>query len=279
VLDKLRHRPFVIHFHGPWALEGAAEGARRPVIFAKHLLERIVYSRGVKLIVLSKAFGSILEQQYGVPPDAIRIVPGGVDLDQFQCSLSRNAARQQLGLPLDRPTIVSVRRLVRAKGIENLIDATAILRKRIPDILVVVAGTGPLANDLALRVQERGLSESLRFAGYVAETDLPTLYRAADLFVVPTIALEGFGLVVVEALACGTPVIVTPVAGLPEVITDLDPSLVLAGSDSETLARGIGDAITGQTPLPNSHACTAYAQRFGWSQIAQRVADIYRDAR
>jgi len=277
VLDLIRTRPLVIHFHGPWAGESAVEGAGRLAVAAKHALERIVYGRGARFIVLSRAFGAILERDYGVPPQTIRVVPGGVDLTRFREIGSRTEARAALGWPVDRPTVVSVRRLVRAKGLENLIAAIAEVRRRVPDVLAVIVGTGPLAADLQARIAAAGLADHVRLVGYVADDDLPLVYRAADLFVVPTIALEGFGLVVVEALACGTPVLVTPVAGLPEVVTDLQPSLVLGGSAPADLARGIGDALTGALPLPSDAACRAYAERFAWPSIAARVNAVYRE--
>ncbi len=277
VLDRIRTRPLAIHFHGPWALESAAEGAGKFNVACKRVLERAVYRFGGRVIVLSRAFGEIVERAYRIRADAIRVIPGGVDLRRFEAVGTRAQARDALGLPHDRPTVVTVRRLVRAKGLENLIDAIARVRREIPDVLVVVAGTGPLAADLQTRVRERDLDDAVRFAGHVPDELLPALYRSADLAVVPTLTLEGFGLVVVEALACGTPVLVTPVAGLPEVVRDLEPALVLAGSDANAIADGITRALRGQLPLPTPQACADYAQRFDWSAIAGRVRDVYRE--
>jgi len=278
VLDLIRRKPFVVHFHGPWALESAVEGAGRANVLAKRTLERIVYARGSRFIVLSQAFGKILEREYGVAARRIRIVPGGVDLARFDRLASREEARRALDLPTDRPIVLTVRRLVRAKGLENLIDAVDEIRRRIPDVLVVIVGTGPLAANLRARAEARGVGDRVRFAGFVAEADLPKAYRAADLMVVPTIALEGFGLVVVEALACGTPVLVTPIAGLPEVVRDLDPALILGGADAASLASGVAGALAGELPLPDADACAAYARRFDWRSIAQRVRDVYTEA-
>jgi glycosyltransferase involved in cell wall biosynthesis len=248
-----------------------------PTIVAKRLLERVVYARAARLIVLSRAFARILERDYGVPAEKIRVIPGGVDVERFANLLSRRSARTALGWPTDRPIVLSVRRLVRAKGLENLVDAIAAVRLRVPDVLVIIAGTGPLEADLKRRVHERQLEDAVRFTGFVAENDLPTMYRAADLFVVPTVALEGFGLVVLEALACGTPAIVTPIAGLPEVIADLGPQLVLDDWSADYLARGIGDALTGALPLPSDAECIAYARRFDWPIIAARAAGVYHE--
>jgi glycosyltransferase involved in cell wall biosynthesis len=277
VLDQIRTKPLAVHFHGPWALESAVEGAGTLAVRTKRLIEQAVYRTGDRFIVLSQAFADILAGEYGVARDAIRIIPGGVDVGRFRTVGSRADARRALGWPVDRPTIVTVRRLVRAKGLERLIDAAVEIRAAIPDVALHIVGTGPLAADLAERVRERGLETTVSFAGFVGEEQLADVYRAADLFVVPTVALEGFGLVVVEALACGTPVVVTPVAGLPEVVRDLDPSLVLASADAPDIARGVIDALRGTVPVPSEAACVAYAQRFDWPVIARRVRAVYAE--
>jgi glycosyltransferase involved in cell wall biosynthesis len=277
VLDRVRNRPLVVHFHGPWALESAVEGAGRFAVAAKRTLEHLVYRRASRFIVLSRAFAKILAGEYGVREDRIRIVPGGVDVARFRGVGTRAEARRALGWEIDRPTVVTVRRLVHAKGLENLIDAAQQIRAAVPGVQVVIVGTGPLAAELQRRVRELDLEQTIRFAGYVAEDDLPSVYRAADLFVVPTIALEGFGLVVVEALACGTPVLVTPIAGLPEVVRDLDPSLILPGTSARDIASGVTAALTGAHVLPSEENCIAYAGRFDWPVIAARVRDVYRE--
>jgi glycosyltransferase involved in cell wall biosynthesis len=278
VLDQIRSRPLVVHFHGPWASEGAAEGAGKASIFLKHAIERVVYARGSRLIVLSRAFASILEREYGVSQSRIEVVPGGVDVERFAVTGSRREARAILDWPNYRRIVFTLRRLVRAKGVENLIEAVDEVRRRVDDVLFIVAGTGPLATALRQRVAERKLDSFVRFVGYVADEDLPTLYRAADLFVVPTVALEGFGLVVLEALACGTPALVTPIAGLPEVVSELEKALIFEGTRPDQLASGIANALTGELRLPGEAQCIAYATRFSWPTIASRVAGIYREA-
>jgi len=93
---------------------------------------------------------------------------------------------------------------------------------------------------------------------------------------VPSIALEGFGLTTIESLAAGTPVLVTPVGGLPETVRELDPQLVLAGSRPTSLAEGVVAALTGEHVLPSPQACVAYARlRFDWPVIAEQVLNVY----
>jgi glycosyltransferase involved in cell wall biosynthesis len=277
LLDRLRRKPLVVHFHGPWALEGAAEGARALTTIVKSQIERLVYARGARFIMLSRAFADLAIREYGVPAERVRIVPGGVDVERFALAMTRRAAREHLGWPLDRPLVVTVRRLVRAKGVDHLIEAASALRERIANICITIVGTGPLAGELQQAIVDRGLQDTVRLMGHVSESDLPYVYRAADLFVVPTVTLEGFGLVVVEALAAGTPTLVTPIGGLPEVVHALDPGLVLSGYLPDALARGIGDALADPTRLPSEAQCAAYASGFRWSEVARRVADVYRE--
>jgi glycosyltransferase involved in cell wall biosynthesis len=274
-LDRIGARPLVVHFHGPWALEGHAEGIGKPLVLVRRIQERAVYARASRFITLSHAFGEILAREYRVPPEAIRVVPGGVDLRRFRPACTRDEARTRLRWPLDRPVVVTVRRLVPSKGLENLIDAVDIARKQVPEIFVAIVGSGPLADALARRIAERGLERWVRLAGFIE--DLTLVYRAADLSIVPTLTLEGFGLVVVESLACGTPPLVTPIGGMPEVVNDLEPRLVLEHHGAPALAVGLVDALSGRIPLPGEERCIAYAHRFDWPTIAARVGDIYRE--
>jgi glycosyltransferase involved in cell wall biosynthesis len=275
-LDLLRGKNFVFHFHGPWAAESLAERQRGMSVRAKRLIESTVYSRAERIIVLSRAFGDLLADSYGVPAERIHVVPGGVDARRFAVAESRGAARAELGLPDGRPIVGVVRRLVRRMGLEGLIAAFAAVRDEVPDALLAVAGTGPLARELAALVDATGLGDHVRLVGFVAEERLPLLYRACDLTVVPSIALEGFGLTTIESLAAGTPVLVTPIGGLPEAVMGLDRALVLPGASPAAIAQGISDALTGALRLPSSARCSAYARaEFDWSVIASRVMEVY----
>jgi glycosyltransferase involved in cell wall biosynthesis len=267
----------VVHFHGPWADE--SEGQTRYARWAKALIERAVYRRGCRLIVLSRAFGRLLHERYGVAEEDIRVVPGAVDAERFKPGCSRAEARERLGWPRDRAIVLSVRRLVRRMGLEDLAEAMAQLRQQVPDALLIVVGRGPLEAELRRRIAERDLGNHIRLVGFMVEDDLPMAYRAADLSVVPTIAMEGFGLITIESLAAGTPVLVTPVDGLPEVVSGLSPHLVLPRPGPMALAESLSAALTGRLSLPDEASCQAYARdRFDWPVIAARVRDVYREA-
>ena len=280
VLRLIRQgRPLIVHFHGPWAAESRFEGANRLGCVAKAMLERHVYRRADRLIVLSTAFKELLIRDYGVAATRVRIVPGGTDCGRFDIVESRQQARARLGWDMGRPTILAVRRLTPRMGLENLIEAAALVRKIVPDALFLIAGSGGLRFHLETVVAERGLARSVRLLGFVSDSDLPLAYRAADLSVVPTVALEGFGLVAAESLAAGTPAMATPVGGLVDLLSPLSSAMLFATAAPADISTGLIDVLTGKTALPTAGECVAYArQRFNWEVIAAEGAAVYREA-
>jgi glycosyltransferase involved in cell wall biosynthesis len=153
------------------------------------------------------------------------------------------------------------------------------VRAAVPDALCVVVGRGRLHDQLLARISQQNLQSHVRLLGFVPDDLLPQVYRAADITVMPSLSLEGFGLSAVESLAAGTPVLVTPVGGLPEVVQELDPSLVMPGSDIRALADSIVNALINPGTIPSSEACAAYARRrFHWPIIARQVRSVYEAA-
>ena len=280
VLSQLGAHPLVVHFQGPWGAESRVEGAGALSVLAKQMVERAVYRRAEHAIVLSTAFRDVLARQFRVPLERIHVIPGGVDVDRFAIAPSRSECRRALGWPTDRPIVLCVRRLVRRVGVDTLVEATNILRARVPDALVLIAGTGPLRRELEARIAALGLERHVQLLGFVPDQDLPTAYRAADLSVVPTAALEGFGLITVESLAAGTPCVVTPVGGLTDVVAPIAPQLVTDTPSAGDIGALLAAALRGDIPLPNARQCESYARRdYDWPVVAARVRQVYEAAR
>lgn len=268
--------PHVVHFHGPWSDEAAAAGGGPGGVWAKRLIERYVYRSADQLITLSAAFSLILEHQYGVRRDRVHVIPGGVDLDRFHPGEGRMTARQKLGWAGDRRVIVCVRRLVPRMGVDKLIEAFTQIASDFPEWDLCLGGTGPIENQLREYAHHSGLNERIRFLGFISEENLPCTYQAADFTVVPSQSLEGFGLVAAESLACGTPVVVTPVGGLPEAVAGLDDELLIAPEASVNgLVSALRRAMLG--PLPDTSVCRTYAEKhYCWRKITQRILDVYQ---
>ena len=268
--------PITFNFHGPWALESQQEGAGKLDVFLKHwLVEKKVYSRCDRFIVLSKAFGNILNQKYQVPWSKIQIIPGGVNLSRFQLNLSRQQARVQLNWPQDRAILFAPRRLVSRVGIDKLLVALARVKRRIPDVWLAIAGKGPLQASLQKQAIELDLNEHVKFLGFLLDENLSLAYQAADLSVLPSQALEGFGLALVESLACGTPVLCTPVGGMPEILTPFSSHLIADSSEAVAIAERIEEFLLGKVSIPSREDCHEYAfKNFDLQKVMSQVRKV-----
>jgi len=274
VLGKVRNLPMVLHFQGPWADESVSSGERPWLAGIKRRVERIVYRRARQAVVLSAAFKRILVERYGVAPWIVSVIPPGVDLDHFRPA-SKHGARVNLGVPDEAWVALAVRRLVPRMGLNVLLEAWARLAGDGQDRLLLIAGHGPARGDLEALARRLGVASTVRFLGAVDEATLLSCYRAADTCIVPSTALEGFGLVVLESLACGTPVVATDVGGLPDSLAALDPTLIVPAGDVAALAGRLLAAIDGTRPLPAAARCRSHAERFSWETVVARTIEVY----
>ncbi|MGK7934783.1 MAG: glycosyltransferase family 4 protein [Xenococcaceae cyanobacterium] len=279
VLNQIKNFPLVTHFHGPWALESDVETKKTLAIWLKKELEKTCYRRSCQFIVLSQTFRDILHQEYQVPLEQINIVPGAVEIDRFALNLSTAEARTKLGWSQDRPIIFCVRRLAKRMGLENSIAAIDQVRKQYPDVLLYIAGKGALAETLQQQIAELELTRNVSLLGYIADDRLPLAYRAANFSLVPTTAFEGFGLIIIESLAAGTPVIGTPIGGIPEILQPFCPDLLFESATVNSIAQGISEILSDERKLPSPEACQAYIQaNYTWSKIAQQIKSVYLKA-
>lgn len=270
--------PHVVHFHGPWADEAAVEGAAWWKTCLQRREELKAYRSAGRIITLSRYFAEVLITRYRIDPAIVRIVPGGIDAVKNDPGITRREARDALGWPQDRPIVLSIRRLVKRVGVDVLVDAAKLIVARHPELLILIGGTGPLSKELQSKIDAYDLRNQVRLLGYIPDDLLSTAYRAADLSVVPTQELEGFGLVTLESMAAGTPPIVTPVGALPEIVEPLSKELVFQGRDASAIANGLVTILDGTTKLPDDNAFRDYVRRvFDWQVIAPRVAGVYRE--
>ncbi len=274
VLGPLRDRQLVVHFQGPWGAESAVSGAGRPSVVARHAIEGAVYRRARRFIVLSPAFRRLLVERYGISPWKIRVIPPGVDVTRFAPG-DRRAARARLGLAPNAWVAATVRRLNPRMGVEVLLRAWSELQ----DGILLIAGDGPERKALEAEALRLGLLDRARFLGRVSDEELVDVYRAADVTVVPSVALEGFGLVILESLACGTPVIGSNLDGIPRGLGGLDRSLLVPASDAGRLAERLRTARNGTRPLPDARSCRAHAESFSWQSAAEATRRVYEETR
>ena len=266
--------PIVTVFHASATLELQFLRERLPVgrhRYTTHALERVLaryehlsLANAARVIVLSDFSRDVLARRNAqVAAQAVKL-PVGIDTERF-CPGERSDARARLGIAEDTRLLLTVRRLVPRMGLENLIEAATLLGDE-QHVEVAIVGGGPEQASLERRRAESGLGERLRLAGRVSEEQLLDWYRAADLFVLPTVAYEGFGLVTAEALACGTPVVGTPVGATPELLRPLDERLVATGTSPAALAAALRPVLRGEVSISRS-ACRSYAlANFSWDR-------------
>ncbi len=277
VWHHLKTCPHVLHFHGPWFLESHREGSHPLSVKARKVIEKLVYRTADAAIVLSECFRDILSEHFGILRDRIFVVPGGIESSKYHLGISRLEARQKLNWHGEGLLILCVRRLAHRMGLENLLQAFAQLPPSLRSARLFIGGKGPLSRELELQIQRLGLAERVRLLGFIPEDDLKYAFRAADFTIMPSEQLEGFGLSAIESLACGTPVLVTPVGGLPSTVKGLDRKLILKGTEVNDLREGLESVLLHRIQLPGVEECQAHVRRhFDWSIVAPQILKIYQ---
>jgi glycosyltransferase involved in cell wall biosynthesis len=206
-------------------------------IQARKFIEKKVLVSSDAIVVLSRFTQEKLWNAYKIPHKNIVIIPGGVDLQQFSPASHKTEIRERLNIPQEKVILFTVRDLEPRMGLENLIYAIKKVAIELPDIYLVLSGQGPLKSKLISLSQELGVEDCIKFTGFILEELLPDYYRMADIFVLPTLELEGFGLITLEALASGVPVLGTPVGGTVEILSQFDSRYLFKDTSSEAMAE------------------------------------------
>jgi glycosyltransferase involved in cell wall biosynthesis len=199
-----------------------------------------------------------------VNPEKITVLRNGVDLDRF-APRDRSSLRAQLGLK--GPVWLTVGHLIELKGIHIVIEALA----RVPDTTLLIAGDGPDEHKLRQLVERLGLSARARFLGAISHAKLCEYYNAADAMVLAS-SREGMPNVVLEAMACGTPVLATPVGGIPELITAPEAGELMRERSPDALVMAWA---TLQARKPDRAATRKFAERLGWQPVIDEQCRLY----
>ena len=215
-------------------------------------------------------------RHYDAPPRNIEVIPAGVNLDMFQ-PVDRDAARAELGIKEDR-VILYVGRIEPLKGIDILLRAIPMLEYG-QDLRVLVVGGNP-GNDAELdrlksMTVELGIEDTVTFTGSVPQSTLPTYYSAADVFVLPSHS-ESFGLAPLEAMACGTPVVVSRVGGMKTFVNSGENGYLVPWRCPESFAQRL-DVLLANPELRNAmgQAARQKALSMGWDSVADQMLDYY----
>jgi glycosyltransferase involved in cell wall biosynthesis len=267
--------PLALVFHASAVLEmrflrRSARGLRQAALHALDPvvsgLERVATRRAAVILVLSDFSAELLRSRRPDVADRIRVVGGGVD-DAFFDPPHDDGCRTRLGIP-SGILLFTARRLEPRMGVDVLLEALPLAAD--DRLVLAVAGTGSMRTTLERQVRRLGLQDRVRLLGRVSEEDLRMLYAAADLFVLPTVAYEGFGMSTVEALAAGTPVLGTAVGATPEILQGLSPEFVVPRAEPDALAQGLRNVLPLLGPDLRARVHRLAEGRFRWDTAIAR---------
>lgn len=233
-------------------------------------LTRPVVNAAQRLLVVSEDLGRVAAESYGAEPARIRTIPNGCDASLFHPA-DRAASRTRLGIAADAEVVTYVGRLVAEKGLRELLDACRTLAVARPRLRLVLVGEGPMREEIAARLAADP-SLQVMLAGAQPPAEVARWMAASDVVTLPSYS-EGHPNVLVEALACGRPVVATPVGGIPEVV-DAESGILVPARDAAALAAGLAQALDRRWDE------SALARKFSrdWRQVAEDTLEACEQA-
>jgi len=268
--------PHMVMFHTLGAVKNTTGvGSKEPLLRIK--TERQLVAHCDRIIAATAREKTELTRFYGAEPQKMRVVPCGVNLDLFR-PVEKAYARKRLGFNGNEKIILYVGRFAALKGIDRLLKAMTHLHD-LPDLKLVIIGgdgnTAPEFIEFQRLSSELGLNDRIVFAGRLEQDELPQYYSAADLLAVPSYH-ESFGLVALEALACGTPVVATEVGAMDSVICEGKTGCVVADSRPPAFAGAIRDFVSKPLgEMESVDSIRASIRQFNWPNVADAMIAEY----
>lgn len=217
------------------------------------------------MVAVSAALKDVLVG-LGAPDDKVTVLRNGVETDLFHPPTDRDAARAALGLK--GPTLISVGGLIERKGHHRTIEAM----RQLPDFELIIAGDGPERERLSALIADLHLGDRVRLLGPRPHRDLPALYGAADASVLAS-SREGWANVLLESMACGTPVVAANIWGNPEVVRSRAGGVIYQPNTADGIAAGVRQLFA---DLPDRAATRAYAEPFSWDETTAGQLALFR---
>jgi len=234
-----------------------------------YLLEKRMYKNADKLIAISKDTMKALIRNYKVDPSKIKLIHCGVDFNKFK----KNEEVKKL-----ENNLLFVGRLDNRKGIDFLVETIRLIKKDIPNINLFIIGQGKLRKKLERFVKDNNLESNIKFLGFIPDLYLPKWYSLCQLTIVPSI-FEGFGLTVIESLACGTPVIATNVDGIRDIIKNNKNGILVKYNNKKELAKQVVRLLNNSSLRKefSIKGLKSVKEKFNWDKIALKTLEIYKN--
>lgn len=282
------NKPFIHTIHGVLAdeYEQAKKNPNQTIreksanLFMSYLakLEGQTAKKASMVVTISKYSVQKIQQHYGIDPKMIHLVPNGVDTDFFQPKSDKIMAQQQFSLG-EGPCVLFVGNLIPRKGLPYLIEAAKQIIRKHPKTTFAIAGEGPLRDRLINSVQKQKIASNFKFLGKIEEKLLPSLYRASDVFVLPSLQ-EGQGIVLLEAQASSVPVVAFETGGVKEALRNGETGILVNPKDNIALAEAVIKILDDNVlrEKMGSNGRKFVVENFTWDICAQKMLDIFQKA-
>ncbi len=234
---------------------------------------RFVVDNADSIITVGRENKKILITDMGVPAEKVSVIPNGYDSKQFKI-IDKEEARKALNILLDKKVLLTAGNLLPIKGHKYLIEAIGIVADHTDNILCIIAGSGALENDIKKQISNAGLDNYVKLVGGRPYREIPMWMNACDIFVLPSLR-ESFGVVQIEAMACGKPVVATINGGSEGIITDEGVGLLVKAGDPKELAEAIEKAL--ETDW-DSEYIRKFAEKYEWGRVAEEILSVYRES-
>jgi len=266
--------PLVSTIHGTEI--GRAQGLHNPDSFTIDGIEWWTTYEADKIIVTSGFMKAEIQGHFHLPQEKIEIIPNGIDLNKYNASVDRSAVRGRYGVNPGEKLILCVGRLVPQKGIEYLIRAVPTISGRYPEARLIIVGEGWLRGQLEYVARSTGHQWRITFTGWIPDEELIALLNSADVLVVPSI-YEPFGIVALEGMAAGVPVVASDVGGLAEIVEHEDNGVLAYSRNPDSIAwsvdRVLSDPERSKRLVQNARKMVQ--KTYSWEAIAMKTAEVY----
>jgi glycosyltransferase involved in cell wall biosynthesis len=269
----------VIIFHSPWCFEYKYRTPKfkKVAFLIRYLIEKFTYQNATNIITLSTYSKRVCSFLFKVNRANIHIIPPSVDIEEFEQITDKNPQNKILAEASHKIVFLTARAMIPRTGINLLIDAIELIKDKLHNTLFLIAGEGPYLEQYRQLVAKKGLSDIVKFVGFLEREKLITYFYTSDCFILPSSKLEGFGLVLLEAMYANLPIIATPVGAIPEVLKNMPYCYLTKSKTPQALAEKILEFIDNKINKSNINLKERFLTRYpSYQQIADQILTLIK---
>jgi glycogen synthase len=268
-------KPMILTVHSTEV--GRAQGLHSPDSFSINGIEWWSTYEANRVIVCSQSMKNEICNHFNIPEKKVDVIPNAIEIEKYQPSIDRGLVRQRYGVGWGEKLVLCVGRLVSQKGIEYFIRAIPQIAKQFPEAKYIIVGEGWSRDSLEAEARASGHGNKIRFTGFASDQEVINLMTSADVLVVPSI-YEPFGIVALEGMATGVPVVASQVDGLAEIIEHDRTGIFVFPKNPESIAWGIKRILSDydHAKWMTENAKEKLHKAYSWEAVAMKTVEVYK---